>query len=360
MKKMPSIRVIPIEYTRSLKNFNLLFNLLFCILVPMKEKDSNKKSYFFQVEEYNVNTRIDKYLADQLPDISRSKIKKLIEADKVVLDDEVFTDASYKLQGNEKINIEIEETRQTKLKPKKIEFEVCYEDNDLLVINKPVGLMVHAGVGNTDSTLVNGLIEYCGDNLSAISTDSARPGIVHRLDKDTSGLLLVAKNDIVHAKLTEALANREITRIYNALVYGIPVPKLGTIRTLMAKNKKDHRKMMVTQNEGKEAVTHYRILETYKDTMSLLECKLETGRTHQIRVHLTYKKHPLVGDKTYGKSLNFNLSKFDAEIMQYIRKFGRQALHAKRLEFIHPITEEEMVIESELPDDMQELIKHLQ
>lgn len=317
------------------------------------------KHYNFKVSEDQNKTRLDKFITSLIQDFSRSKVKQVIDNGCTKVNHEIKKDASYLVRVGDEIEIEIKEVSETKLKPKKIPFEVVFEDKSLLVINKPAGLTVHPGAGNYEDTLVNALLAYCGKELSSIG-GSARPGIVHRLDKNTSGLMVVAKNDLVHAKLSQDLSERLIKRKYYALVYGCFDQLRGTIKTYMGKSKKDRKRMTVRYESGKLAVTHYQIIKKFYDTISLVECILDTGRTHQIRVHMEHKKHPIIGDPVYGRALNFNLNKVPVKAKEMVANFKRQALHARSLEFIHPISGEEMQFEISLPVDMQKLIDVLE
>jgi 23S rRNA pseudouridine1911/1915/1917 synthase len=318
----------------------------------------NKGKQNFVVESDYVNFRADKYLAVHLPEISRSKIKTLMQAGQIKLNNIQFEDCSYKVQLGDSFDVIIKKQRAEKVKARDIPFTVIYEDEHLLVIDKPAGLTVHPGAGNYDNTLVNALLFYCGDSLSSISGE-ARPGIVHRLDKDTSGLMLVAKSDIVHSNLAEQLEKRKIKRVYHALVYGIVTPIAGKISVNIGRNKSNHKIMSVMKAGGKTAVTYYRLLNSFFDTLSLVECVLETGRTHQIRVHMQYKKHPVVGDPTYAKGYNFNLAKLPEEAKKLILGLNRQALHAKELSFIHPITQQALNFTSNYPKELNDVIKTL-
>ncbi len=312
----------------------------------------------FIVDPQHHNIRLDKFLAINLLDLSRSKLKKIIEQGHVHLNKNCLTDCSYLIKTGQEIIIELVESKLCTIEPKKIDFGILFEDDDLLVIDKPAGLTVHPGAGNHDHTLVNALIEYCGESLSNIGGE-ARPGIVHRLDKDTSGLIIVAKNNYSHTKLSKALAERLIKRIYHTLVYGAPVINLGTVTTQMCKSKNNPRKMAIMHAGGRSATTHYRVLERFHNQLSLLECTLETGRTHQIRLHMEFKKTPVIGDQMYGRSLNFSLSEIDDVTKNYIKNFPRQALHARELHFTHPRSGESMNFTSDYPQDFKDLIKIL-
>lgn len=314
------------------------------------------QNFEFVVTLEEQGTRLDKLLSYKLTEISRTKIKKLIESNNFYLNGCIFSNISYLVREGDSLEIHIPEDEGSKLVPKNFDLNIVYEDNNLLVLDKPPYLTVHPGAGNHNDTLVNALIHHFGSNLSQVG-GAARPGIVHRLDKDTSGLIIIAKDDITHAKLSKQLAERTIKRTYLALTYGTLSPGLGIIETNIARNPKDRKKMSVVREGGKVAITKYKVLEKYgNNTLSLVECELETGRTHQIRVHLTYKKTPIVGDKTYGANLNYNLKCFDKETIDMIKQFPRQALHAVRLKLIHPYTHQELSFMSELPNDIKTLM----
>lgn len=312
----------------------------------------------FIVEENFAKVRADKFLALKLPDVSRSKIKYLIDNGCAFLNNQPFANCSYKILANDEFTLRIEEKRGIKIPARDITFDIVYEDEHLLVINKPAGLTVHPGAGNHDNTLVNALLNYCGDTLSSISGE-ARPGIVHRLDKDTSGLMMIAKSDIIHTKLAEQLASRQIKRVYHALVYGVPCPIAGKIIANIGRSKKNHKIMAVMRTGGKSATTHYRILNNFSNTVCLLECTLETGRTHQIRVHMLARRNPIIGDRTYARGYNFNLSALPENAQKELNELKRQALHAISLTFVHPITYEEMNFKCNYPNDINNVLKTL-
>lgn len=309
----------------------------------------------FTVEEEYNNIRLDKFLAINLPEFSRSKLKKIIEQGHVQVNSKCLPDCSYLIKQGQEIIIELIESNTCTIEPTKIAFGIIYEDDDLLVVDKPAGLTVHPGAGNHNYTLVNALIEHCGETLSNIGGE-ARPGIVHRLDKDTSGLIIVAKNNYAHTKLSKALAERLVKRVYHALVYGAPIINLGVVTTQMCKSKNNPKKMAIMHAGGRTATTHYRVLERFQDQLSMLECTLDTGRTHQIRLHMEFKKTPVIGDQMYGRSLNFALTEINDETKAYIKAFPRQALHARELSFEHPRTGEFMEFKSEYPADFKELL----
>jgi len=290
----------------------------------------------------------------KLPALSRSKIQWLLQEGHVTLEDAPITQPKYKVKAGECYHVTLPEAPLTEVVATPMDLDIVYEDADLLVINKAAGLTVHPAAGHRDDTLVNGLLAYCGEELSAIGGE-ARPGIVHRLDKDTSGLMVVAKNDIAHRKLAEQLADRSLSRTYEAFIWSTPIPQQGTINASIARDPK-HRKRMAVVERGKEAITHYKLLEkACQGRISRVECKLETGRTHQIRVHMAHIGHPLIGDPTYSGRRGGSKKQLPEAIRTAIESFTRQALHAKAIGFIHPTTGEGMHFSSELPDDMQQL-----
>ena len=289
------------------------------------------------VEINDSGKRIDKYLNENT-EYTRSKIQKMIDNGNILVNDIKVKD-SYKVKENDYITIEaLEET--TDILPENIPLDIYYEDDDLIVVNKPSGMVVHPAPGNYTGTLVNALI-YHTNNLSKVNTN-IRPGIVHRIDADTSGLLLVAKNDKSHDILAEAIQKKEVVREYIALVEGIIMEDTATIDAPIGRDKKDRKKMTVTSENSKDAVTHIRVLERYKDS-TLIRCKLETGRTHQIRVHLSYIGHPVVNDPVYGHK-------------KLIDKDFGQMLHAEKLGFVHPTTKEYMEFTAEPPKRFQEIL----
>lgn len=289
------------------------------------------------VEINDSGKRIDKYLNENT-EYTRSKIQKMIENGNILVN-EIKVKDSYKVKENDYITIEaLEET--TDILPENIPLDIYYEDDDLIVVNKPSGMVVHPAPGNYTGTLVNALI-YHTNNLSKVNTN-IRPGIVHRIDADTSGLLLVAKNDKSHNILAEAIQKKEVVREYIALVEGIIMEDTATIDAPIGRDKKDRKKMTVTSENSKDAVTHIRVLERYKDS-TLIRCKLETGRTHQIRVHLSYIGHPVVNDPVYGHK-------------KLIDKDFGQMLHAEKLGFVHPTTKEYMEFTAEPPKRFQEIL----
>ena len=292
----------------------------------------------FIVTECN-NERIDSYLSKiKELDLSRSKIQKLIETNNILVNGKVIKN-NYKVNKNDKININIVK-EENDLKAEKMDLNIVYEDADVMVVDKPSGIVVHPGNGNTSKTLVNGLMYY-SESLSKLNGDF-RPGIVHRIDKDTSGLLLIAKTDKAHISLSNQLKNKTINRIYIALVKGVINHDTGEIDAPIGRDKNDRKKMCVTSTNSKKAVTHFKVLERYKNA-SLIECKLDTGRTHQIRVHMKYINHPVVNDPIYNNSKN-------------LYNFG-QMLHAKTIGFIHPTTNKYMEFTSNPPKEFYDILK---
>lgn len=287
------------------------------------------------------NLRIDKFLADKMEGITRSRIQKLIEEGNITVDGKGVK-TNHKLKVGEKVEVTVPEAQQTDIVAEKIPLDIVYEDAHLLVVNKPQNMVVHPAAGNYEGTLVNALLHHCGDSLSGIN-GVIRPGIVHRIDKDTSGLLLVAKDDVTHNGLAAQIKEHSLTRKYIALVHGGFKQDQGTVDAPIGRHPTDRKRMCITEKNSKNAVTHYRVLQRFGE-YSLVECKLETGRTHQIRVHMASIGHPVMGDKTYGvKKEKYNLS--------------GQLLHAKIIGFVHPITKEYMEFETEIPERFNKFLK---
>ena len=309
--------------------------------------------------------RLDQFLKKNITDLSRTRIKKLIIDGFLKINNRIIVDPSYNVKENDICSLEI--PRAVKAKPigEKIELEIIFEDNDLIVINKQKGLVVHPAPGNPNKTLVNALINHCGNSLSGIGGEK-RPGIIHRLDKDTSGLLVVAKNDRSHNGLASQFKNHgkdgKLIRAYKAIVWGIPTFSSGKISTFIGRSDRNRKKMMVVDNEkykSKEAVTHWKVLEkNNENNITLIECKLETGRTHQIRVHLDYISHPILGDPLYGQGYKTRINKLEPNIKFLVEKHGNtQALHAYKLGFKHPITNENLIFETDPPENMKKIIE---
>lgn len=307
--------------------------------------------------------RLDKALSDLCPDFSRSRLKGLIIEQAVKVDDKIASDPACKVKEDQIIEFVLPPVEDYHLLPENIPLDIPYEDEDLLVVNKAAGMVVHPGAGNWTGTLVHALLYHCGESLSGIG-GVMRPGIVHRLDKDTSGLMLVAKNDLAHASLSGQLADRTLSRVYQALVLGVPLPPLGVAEMSLDRHSRDRVKIAVKQQGGKEARTYYRVLEKFSGALSLVECKLETGRTHQIRVHMEALGHPLIGDPLYGAQATkthavLKKSGFDKDVIARCLAFPRQALHAKEITFNHPRTGEDMCFDTNLPKDLQDILNIL-
>ena len=320
-----------------------------------------KKIIKLIVEEKNLVKRLDNFINLQITDISRTRIKNLILDGFVKINNKTNYNPSNKIKINDNIDIQIPDPVKTDIKPYNYRLDVIFEDEDLILINKPPGLVVHPGAGNKENTLVNALINYCKDNLSTIGGE-LRPGIVHRLDKDTSGLLVVAKNDKTHINLSKQFSNHSIKRKYEALIWGTLRPQSGVIKTNIVRSSSNRQLMETSYTKGKLAITKYKTLEVFQlhsnPTLSLIECKLETGRTHQIRVHISYKGSTIVGDKTY-RNKNKKFKKIDLELNAMLKNINRQFLHAKSLGFIHPSNNKEVYYEVPLPEDLLKLVKKL-
>ena len=299
-----------------------------------------------KVENLEEKIRLDSYISSKQEEMSRSTIQRLIEEGKITVNDRKEK-ASYKVQNEDLITIEIEKPKEVQIEAQNIPLDIIYEDEHILVVNKQKGLVVHPANGNWNGTLVNAIMAYCKDSLSGIGGE-LRPGIVHRIDKDTSGLLIIAKNDKAHTKMSQQIKNREVKKTYIALVRGIIPENEATINMPIGRSTKDRKKMAVVK-EGKEAITHFKVINRYttqKGSYTLLEVKIDTGRTHQIRVHLSQIGHPIIGDMTYSNGKN----EFGVE---------GQCLHAKSLEFKHPITGKNMKLEAPLPDYFKNILLFL-
>ncbi len=310
----------------------------------------------------DIGARLDKFLVARLPEFSRSRLQSLIENGCVACNGTAIEDANVKVKRGQEFTVTVPEAIPSHLLPQDIALNIIYEDDDLLIINKQAGLTVHPGAGNPDNTLVNALLAHCGDSLSGIG-GVARPGIVHRIDKDTSGLLVVAKNDVSHVHLSKQLADRSLKRTYTALVWGVPKLPSGTVTGNIGRSPMNRQKMALVKKGGKAAVTHYKVTKDF-GALSLLECQLETGRTHQIRVHMAHIGHALVGDPVYGQATAQRLKAsayktLSDETKAVLLAFHRQALHAKALTLIHPKTGEKMRFTCKPPADMQTLMESL-
>lgn len=312
----------------------------------------------------DAGARLDQFLAARLSEISRSRLKQLIEAGNVTRHGEKIGDANTRVKPGDLYQVRVPAPIPARPQAQNIPLVIVHEDNDLIVIDKPAGLVVHPAAGNPDGTLVNALIAHCGSSLGGLGGE-ARPGIVHRLDKDTSGLLVAAKNDRAMHSLARQFEHHTIERAYHAVVWGAPRVSEGTVEGDIGRNPFDRKRMAVLRGGGKRARTHYRVIERFGDPerpfASLLECRLETGRTHQIRVHLSHLGHPLIGDTTYGRARHVPRAKSPEQEKAFaaVREFPRQALHARLLGFKHPTSQKKLRFESPWPADLAELIASL-
>ena len=318
----------------------------------------SKNSTKFSITAEDAGNRLDIILAKLIPDLTRSNLKKIIELKQVKINNIVEKSPSKKLKTNDAIEIILTAVDEIKILPAKIKLDIMYEDKDILIVNKPAGMVVHPGAGNYKKTLVNALIYKYKNKLSDVN-GITRPGIVHRIDKETSGLLVVAKNNKAHSNLGKQFSDHTIQRAYLALTWGVLRPLHGKIETLIGRSRKNRQLMSVTEITGKKSVTNYKTLEVFnvKDIprISFLECKLETGRTHQIRVHMAYKGNSLLGDQQYGKK-NLRFKKINEEFEDKLKVLSRQALHAKSLGFIHPTSKKLISFESKLPKDFKKIL----
>lgn len=297
----------------------------------------------FQVEKENTGIRIDKYLSDNMEDISRSYLQKLLKDKSITVNNKAIK-ANYKVQEGDMVSVSVPEPEEPDILPEEIPLDILYEDDSLMVVNKPKDMVVHPSAGHTSGTLVNAVLFHCKGNLSGIN-GIMRPGIVHRIDKDTTGALLICKTDTCHRILAEQLKVHSITRRYRAVVQGNLKDDEGTVEGPIGRHTTDRKKMAINYKNGKEAITHYRVLERFGNA-TYIECRLETGRTHQIRVHMASIGHPLLGDTTYGSSKNpYHLQ--------------GQALHAMVLGFLHPVTNEYMEFTAPLPEYFLKLLEKL-
>ena len=300
------------------------------------------ENYLFEIQE-DQQMRLDKYLAEQFPEQTRSYLQKLIkDGDVTVNGKNVKT--GYQLSKGDEVSVNIPEPKELDVEPQKMDLDIVYEDDDVILVNKPKGMVVHPAPGHTTDTLVNGLLYHCKDNLSGIN-GVARPGIVHRIDRDTTGILIVCKNDMSHNSIAAQLKEHSINRRYRALVHGNLKDDTGTVEGSIGRHPIDRKKMAINEKNGKPAVTHYTVLERFGN-YTLIECKLETGRTHQIRVHMTSIGHPLVGDEVYGPA-------------KCPFKLQGQCLHAMVLGFVHPRTGEYMEFSADLPEYFEDLLRKL-
>ncbi|VAV90874.1 Ribosomal large subunit pseudouridine synthase D [hydrothermal vent metagenome] len=353
--------------------------------MTLQKSNNSDTDIQLTVEEDDEGLRLDKFMALSVSDVSRSRLKQLITDGLVSISRisshplrKTIDDPSYRVKCHDQIFFTIPVVEEAIPAGQDIPLDVVYEDDQLIVINKPAGMVVHPAPGNPDGTLVNALIHHCGDSLSGIN-GIKRPGIVHRIDKDTSGLMVAAKTDRAHQKLAKQFARHSLERAYLAVVWGVPNPASNIIHEKIGRDPRNRLKMSVVPYEskrGRDAITHYRVvrrLEPKRQTfergnalkrlapsLSLVECRLETGRTHQVRVHMSHIRHPLVGDPFYGKSGPIQSKNFSDRAQKAIIDFKRQALHAFVIGFVHPVTGEDLKFEAELPDDMKRLISALE
>ena len=320
-----------------------------------------KKIIKLIVDEQSSNKRLDTFISSKIPNTSRTRIKNLILEGFVKINNKINHEPSKKINSEENLLIIIPQPKKTNITPYNYDLDIIFEDKDIIIINKPAGLVVHPGAGNKENTLVNALINYCKESLSMIGGE-LRPGIVHRLDKNTSGLLVVAKNDKTHINLSKQFSNHTINRKYEALVWGTLRPQKGIIKSYITRSNRNRQLMETSYTKGKLAITNYRTLEIFQNdktpTFSLVECKLDTGRTHQIRVHMSYKGNSIVGDKQYQKKIK-KFKKIDTELNFMMKNIDRQFLHAKSLGFIHPLNNKEVYFEIPLPKDLLKIVKKL-
>jgi 23S rRNA pseudouridine1911/1915/1917 synthase len=307
--------------------------------------------------------RLDKALSQMQSALSRSRLQSLIEDGAVRVGGVVVTNTSRKVKLGEQIEIDVPAAVSARPEPENIALDIVFEDADLIVLNKPAGLVVHPGAGHARGTLVNALLYHCAGSLSGIG-GVMRPGIVHRLDKDTSGLMLVAKSDRAHQSLAAQLEDRSLSRVYETLVLKVPMPRKGVVDLPIGRDARQRLKMAIKGQGARAARTHYHVISPFGEALALVECTLETGRTHQIRVHMAALGHPVIGDPLYGPQPTavgaaLKKSGYAPESLEACRAFKRQALHARDIAFIHPVTDEEMAFTSSLPDDFSNLLKSL-
>ena len=321
----------------------------------------NKKIFNTVVSITFNGARIDKFLQSQIHELSRSRLQNLIHDGDVKLNNIVIKNSSKKIKTDDQIIVNFPAPKITYIKPNQIPLDILYEDKDIIIINKRPGVVVHPGAGNHEKTIVNGLLYKYKKNLSGVG-GKLRPGIVHRIDKDTSGVIVVARNDNAHNNLSEQFSKHTIKRVYEALIWGSLKPQSGKIKERIGRSVRNRQLMSVRKEKGKIAITNYKTLKIFENInlpkISLIECRLETGRTHQIRVHMNFKGNSIIGDKSYGK-LRKKFKKINKNVEKILINFNRQALHAKSLAFIHPTSKEEVFFEAKRPKDLDGLIKTL-
>ena len=305
---------------------------------------SNNMKHEIEVLESQAGIRIDKFLAEELPELSRSYVQKLIKEEQITVNGKIVK-ANYKLSPEDLVVVFQPELKEPDILAENIPLDILYEDSDILIVNKPKGMVVHPSAGHYTGTLVNALMYYCKDDLSGIN-GVMRPGIVHRIDMDTTGSLLVCKNDYAHQNIAEQLKTHDIKRVYHAVVHGVLKEDEGTIDAPIGRHPVERKKMCINHKNGKEAVTHYKVMKRFRN-YTYIQCQLETGRTHQIRVHMASIKHPLLGDVVYGPA-------------KCPFKLQGQTLHAKTIGILHPRTNEYLEIDAPLPEYFSELLKKLE
>ena len=312
----------------------------------------------FSINKKDSGQRLDVFLSKKISHLTRSLLKKIIERGNVKINKKIINSPSKKLKEDEQISLNLIIKNSDKLIPNKIKLDIHYEDKDILIINKPKGMVVHPGAGNFENTLANALFYKYQNKLSDIN-GTLRPGIIHRIDKDTSGLLVVAKNNLSHSKIGKQFSEHSIERKYKCLIWGIIRPLKGRIETLISRNKKNRQLMTVSEINGKKAITNYKTIKVFnlKDIpkISLVECQLETGRTHQIRVHMKYKGTSLLGDKQYGKK-NIKFKKINENFEKKLINLNGQALHASNIGFVHPSKNKWVNFDSKLPSDFKKIL----
>ncbi len=337
--------------------------------MPTERKTKGQERLIAEADRSHAGQRLDRFLSLRLPELSRTRVQALVKQGHVRLGGAKIEDVTYRVKPGDRFALELPPAEPTALKAEQIPLDIVYEDGALIVVDKPAGLVVHPGAGNPHGTLVNALIAHCGTSLSGIG-GVARPGIVHRLDKDTSGLMVIAKTDQAHRALAEQFADHGRTgaleRGYLALVWGAPSRRRGVVDAPIGRHPSSRTKMAVLPGKGREAVTHWRVLETFGrgegregPLASLVECTLETGRTHQVRVHLAHIGHPLIGDPLYGQGFKSKLRKLPEPIREKLSRLNRQALHAAHLAFIHPVTGRLLEFNRELPADLAAIVRAL-
>ena len=313
------------------------------------------------VKEEDKNLRVDTFISKKENEISRTRIKNLILNKKLKLNNKIIVNPSKKIFVDDVIELIIPKPKKASLRPYKYKLDITYEDEDLIVLNKPAGIVMHPGAGNFDNTIVNALVNHDKKFLSNIG-DELRPGIVHRIDKNTSGLVVIAKNNIAHEHLSTQFSKHSVKRIYQLLIWGKVRPAKGTIETLISRSSKNRQMMEVSNTKGKKAITNYETVEIFENknvpTLSLIECKLETGRTHQIRVHMNYLGNSIVGDDKYKKKFK-KIKNIDPLLEKKLINLDRQFLHAKTIGFIHPKKNRKMIFNSILPQELEIILKML-